>query len=218
MDDAQIVQLYWDRNEQAIHATSDKYGNYCTSIAKNILGNQEDAEECVNDTYLNAWNAMPPHRPSILSTFLGKITRNLSFNRYKHNTADKRGSGELPVVLEELSDLVSGKDDVEQAFDQKELTKAIDTFLDRLSPKKRSIFISRYWYTDSISEIAVRHNMNDGAVSMTLNRIRLKLHNYLLERGFELLRMKNCMKSSVTSMRIISTRQGHITKQRSPAG
>ena len=156
MDDAQIVQLYWDRNEQAIHATSDKYGNYCTSIAKNILGNQEDAEECVNDTYLNAWNAMPPHRPSILSTFLGKITRNLSFNRYKHNTADKRGGGEMPA------------------------------FLDRLSPKKRSIFISRYWYTDSISEIAVRHNMNDGAVSMTLNRIRLKLHNYLLERGFEL--------------------------------
>ena len=180
MDDAQIVQLYWDRNEQAIHATSDKYGNYCTSIAKNILGNQEDAEECVNDTYLNAWNAMPPHRPSILSAFLGKITRNLSFNRYKHNTADKRGGGEIPAVLEELSDLVSGKDDVEQAFDQKELTKAIDT------PKKRSIFISRYWYTDSISEIAVRHNMNDGAVSMALNRIRLKLHNYLLERGFEL--------------------------------
>ena len=103
MDDAQIVQLYWDRDDQAIPATSDKYGNYCTSIAMNILSNQEDAEECVNDTYLNAWNAMPPHRPSILSTFLGKITRNLSFNRYKHNTADKRGSGELPVVLEELS-------------------------------------------------------------------------------------------------------------------
>ncbi len=186
MDDAQIVQLYWDRNEQAIRATADKYGNYCTSIAMNILGNQEDAEECVNDTYLNAWNAMPPHRPSILSTFLGKITRNLSFNRYKHDTADKRGGGEMPAVLEELSDLVSGRDNVEQAFDQKELTKAIDTFLDGLSPKKRSIFISRYWYTASISEIAVRHNMNDGAVSMALNRIRLKLHNYLLERGFEL--------------------------------
>lgn len=186
MDDAKIVQLYWDRNEQAIPATADKYGRYCTSIANNILGNNEDAEECVNDTYLNAWNAMPPHRPSILSTFLGKIVRNLSFNRYKHNTADKRGGGELPVVLEELSDLVSGKDDVEQAFDQKELAKAIDTFLDSLSPEKRSIFISRYWYTDSISEIAVRHGMNDGAVSMTLNRLRLKLHNYLLERGFEL--------------------------------
>ena len=186
MDDAQIVQLYWDRDDQAIPATSDKYGNYCTSIAMNILSNQEDAEECVNDTYLIAWNSMPPHKPSILSTFLGKITRNLSFNRYRRNTANKRGGGELPVVLEELSDLVSGKDDVEQAFDQIELTKAIDTFLDSLSPKKRSIFISRYWYTDSISEIAVRHNMNDGAVSMTLHRLRLKLHNYLLERGFEL--------------------------------
>ena len=164
MDDVQIVHLYWDRNEQAIHATSDKYGNYCTSIAMNILGNKQDAEECVNDTYLSTWNSVPPHRPNNLRAFLGKITRNLSFNRYKYNRTGKRGGGELSMVLQELSDLVSGKDDVEQAFDQKELTKAIDTFLDRLSPKKRSIFISRYWYTDSISEIAVRHNMNDGAV------------------------------------------------------
>ena len=186
MDDVKIVQLYWDRNEQAIPATADKYGNYCTSIAKNILGNREDTEECVNDTYMNAWNAMPPHRPSILSTFLGKIVRNISFNRYKHNTADKRGGGELPVVLDELSDLVSGKDDVEQEIEHKELVKSIDAFLDTLSPEKRSIFISRYWYTDSVSEIAKRHGMNDGAVSMTLNRLRLKLHNYLLERGFEL--------------------------------
>ena len=129
---------------------------------------------------------MPPHSHTLLPFSLEKITRTVWFKGNKKKSADKRGSGELPVVLEELSDLVSGKDDVEQAFDQKELTKAIDTFLDRLSPKKRSIFISRYWYTDSISEIAVRHNMNDGAVSMTLNRIRLKLHNYLLERGFEL--------------------------------
>lgn len=130
----------------------------------NIPGNKQDAEECVNDTYLSTWNSVPPHRPNNLRTFLGKITRNLSFNRYKYNRTGKRGGGELSMVLQELSDLVSGKDDVEQAFDQKELTKAIDTFLDRLSPKKRSIFISRYWYTDSISEIAVRHNMNDGAV------------------------------------------------------
>ena len=149
MDDEKIVQLYWNRDEQAIPATAQKYGNYCTSIAKNILGNLEDAEECVNDTYLNAWNSMPPHRPGVLSTFLGKIVRNLSFNRYKYNTADKRGGGELPLVLDELSDLVSGKDDVEQ-------------------------------------EIALRHGMKAGAVSMTLNRLRLKLRNYLLERGFEL--------------------------------
>ncbi len=186
MDDIKIVQLYWDRDEQAIPVTSEKYGNYCNSIAKNILGNCEDAEECVNDTYLNAWNSMPPHKPSILATFLGKITRNLSFNRYKHNAADKRGGGELPAVLDELSDLVSGNNDVEQEFNAKELVKAIDTFLDTLSPEKRRIFISRYWYTDSISAIAKRYGMNNGAISMTLNRLRLKLHNYLLERGFEL--------------------------------
>lgn len=186
MDDTRIVQLYWDRNEQAIPATADKYGNYCTSIAKNILGNKEDAEECVNDTYLNAWNSMPPHRPSVLSTFLGKITRNLSIKRYKHNTADKRGGGELPLVLDELLDCVSGKDDVEQEFNRQELVKAIDDFLDILPKDKRSIFICRYWYTDSISDIAHQHGMKDGAVSMTLNRLRSKLHNYLLERGFEL--------------------------------
>lgn len=186
MDDTKIVQLYWDRNEQAIPATADKYGNYCTSITKNILGNHEDVEECVNDTYMNAWNSMPPHRPSILSAFLGKIVRNLSFNRYKHDTADKRGGGELPVVLDELSELVSGKDDVEEEICHNELVRSIDTFLDNLSPKQRSIFVSRYWYADSISEIAICHGMNDSAVSMTLSRLRLKLHNYLLERGFEL--------------------------------
>lgn len=186
IEDEKIIDLFFNRSEKAIQELDIKYGKVCHKLSYNILNNKQDAEECVNDAYLGAWNSMPPHRPSILSTFLGKIVRNLSFNRYKHNTADKRGGGELPVVLEELSDLVSGKDEVEQAFDQKELTKAIDTFLDSLSPEKRSIFISRYWYTDSISEIAVRYGMNDGAVSMTLNRLRLKLHNYLLERGFEL--------------------------------
>ena len=184
MDDAKIVQLYWDRNELAIPATAGKYGRYCTSIAENILGSPEDAKECVNDTYLNAWNSMPPHRPGILSAFLGKIVRNLSFNRYKHNTADRRGGGELPIVLDELSDLVSGETDVEQEIDRMELVNAIDAFLDTLSTKKRSIFIRRYWYTDSISDIAGKLGMSNGAVSMALSRLRLKLHNYLLERGF----------------------------------
>ncbi len=114
MDDSKIVQLYWDRDEQAIPATSDKYGTYCISIAQNILGNQEDAEECVNDTYMSAWNSMPPHRPKILSVFLGKITRNLSLNRYKQNTAGKRGGGEVPVVLDEIAELVSDTGSVEQ--------------------------------------------------------------------------------------------------------
>jgi RNA polymerase sigma-70 factor (ECF subfamily) len=186
MRDVTIVQLYWDRDEQAIPATEDKYGNYCTAIAKNILGNKEDAEECVSDTYLNAWNSMPPHRPSVLSAFLGKITRNLSFNRYKHNTADKRGGGELPAVLDELADCVSCSDDMEQEFNRQELVRAINGFLDALPRDKRSIFICRYWYTDSISDIADRHGMKEGAVSMTLSRLRASLHDYLLERGFEL--------------------------------
>ena len=186
MDDAKIVQLYWDRNEQAIPATADKYGNYCASIAKNILGNHEDAEECVNDTYLNAWNSMPPHRPSILSTFLGKITRNLSLNRYKHNTADKRGGGQATVVLDEIAEFVSDTDSVEQEIDRKELVKALDDFLDRLPANKKNIFVCRYWYFDSISDIAIRFGITENNVSVTLNRLRLKLHNYLLERGFEL--------------------------------
>lgn len=186
MEDTKIVQLYWDRDQKAISETATKYGNYCTSIAKNILGNNEDTEECVNDTYMNAWNSMPPHKPNMLSTFLGKITRNLSFNRYKHNNADKRGGSEISAVLDELSECVSGKDNVEQEIEYNELVKAIDSFLDMLSPEKRSIFICRYWYTDSISEIAKQFNMRENTVSMTLNRIRLKLQKYLKERGYEL--------------------------------
>lgn len=164
MDDAKIVQLYWDRNEQAISATADKYGNYCAAIAKNILGNSQDTEECVNDTYLNAWNSMPPHRPNILATFLGKITRNLALNKYKHNTADN----------------------VEQEINRKELILAINHFLKKLPSDKRNIFVCRYWYFDSISDIAAHFDMTENNVSVTLNRLRLKLRNYLLERGFEL--------------------------------
>lgn len=186
MDDEKIVQLYWDRNEQAIPATADKYGNYCTSIAKNILGSHEDTEECVNDTYMSAWNSMPPHRPGILSTFLGKITRNLSIKRYRHNTADKRGGGQAAVVLNEIAELVSGTDSVEQAIDRRELVKAIDRFLDGLPTDKKNIFVCRYWYFDSISDIAKRFGMTENNVSVTLKRLRLKLYNYLIERGFEL--------------------------------
>lgn len=186
MDDAKILQMYLDRDEKAISATADKYGSYCTSIAKNILGNQEDAEECVNDAYLHTWNAIPPHRPKMLSAFLGKIVRNLAFNRYKYNTAGKRGGGELPLVLDELAGCVSGKDDVEQAYEYKELVAAINEFLGTLTIKKRNIFVCRYWYTDSISRIAARYGMSCFAVSMALNRLRIKLQNYLTERGYEL--------------------------------
>lgn len=186
MEDVQIVQLYWERDQQAILATSEKYGNYCASIAKNILGSSQDAEECVNDTYLGAWNAMPPHRPSLLPAFLGKITRNLSINRYKHNTAEKRGGGETAAVLEEMAELVSGTGSVEQESDRRELLEAIDEFLKRLPPEKRKIFVCRYWYFDSVARIASRFGKTENQISVTLHRLRGKLRVCLLERGFEL--------------------------------
>lgn len=186
MDDAKIVQLYFDRNEQAIPATADKYGNYCKSIANNILGNHQDAEECVNDTYLSTWNSIPPTIPIILSAFLGKITRNLAFNKYRHNHVIKRGNGEITVVLDELAECVSGLDDVEQEIDRRELVATINSFLETLPSKKRNIFICRYWYSDSISSIARRYEMTESNVSVTLNRLRSKLKEYLSERGYVL--------------------------------
>lgn len=186
MDDARIVQLYLDRNEQAIPETAAKYGNYCAAIAGNILGSREDAEECVNDTYLNTWNAIPPHKPKLLFPFLGKIVRNLAFNRYRHNTADKRGGGELPAVLDELADCVSGRDDMEQIYQRKELLAAINNFLAGLPARKRSIFVRRYWYTDSVADLATRYGMTPAAVTMMLRRLRRKLHDDLTARGYDL--------------------------------
>ncbi len=186
MDDNGIIQMYWDRNDQAISMTSEKYGHYCKSIAKNILNNDEDAEECVNDTYLNAWNSMPTHWPEQLSTFLGKITRNLSFNKYKHNHAEKRGGGEITLVLDELADCVSDTDDVEQIIDRQELSNAINSFVKGLSTEKQNIFVRRYWYADSVSKIASDYGMLQGSVSKTLERTRKRLKAYLTERGFEL--------------------------------
>lgn len=184
MEDTKIVQLYWDRNQTAITETANKYGHYCTSIARNILKNDEDAEECVNDTYLNAWNSMPPHRPNLLSTFLGKITRNLSFNKYKYLHTSKRGGTEVTLILDELAECVSGKDDVEQDFEYNELVKALDDFLTSLPTPKRNIFICRYWYSDSVTDIAQQFHMKENAVSMTLARTRMKLKKYLNERGY----------------------------------
>ena len=185
MDDEKIVQLYWDRDERAISATADKYGSYCAQIARNILGDREDADECVNDAYMSAWGSMPPHRSGVLSAFLGKIVWNLSLNRYRRNTAAKRG-GEAPAVLEEIGELVSGGDSVEQEIDRRELVRAVDAFLGGLPAEKRCIFVCRYWYFDSISDIAARFQMTENHVSVTLNRLRTKLRRDLKERGFDL--------------------------------
>lgn len=186
MDDNSIIQLYWDRNDQAIRATSEKFGHYCKTIARNILISEEDAEECVNDTYLNAWNSMPPHWPEQLAAFLGKITRNLSFNRYKHNHSEKCGGGELALVLAELADCISDVDNVEQMIDRQELIKAVNSFVRSLSVNKRNIFVRRYWYADSVAEIADDMDTLRGTVSKTLERTRKQLKAYLAERGFEI--------------------------------
>lgn len=186
MEDNEIIQLYWERNDLAIKATADKYGHYCRTIAKNILNNDEDAEECVNDTYLNAWNAMPTHWPEQLATFLGKITRNLSFNDYKRVHSQKRGGGEMALVLDELADCVADSDDVEQLIDRQELIKAINLFVKNLAADKQKIFVRRYWYADSVSAIAKDGGMLPGTVSKRLARMRKQLKAYLTERGFEL--------------------------------
>ena len=186
IEDSMIIQLYWDRDESAISATSEKYGAYCRSIAMNILGDREDAEECVNDTYLGVWNSIPPHRPNVLPAFLGKITRNLSLNKYRQKHAEKRGCGQMGAVLDELAECVSDKSDIEQDIDRKELIKEINQFLGTLPQVKRGIFVGRYWRADSISEIAARYGMTENRVSVTLNRLRKQLNRYLSERGFEL--------------------------------
>ncbi len=184
MEDIKIVQLYWNRDQNAIIHTAKKYGKYCTAIAKNILGNTEDAEECVNDTYMQTWNAIPSNRPERLSVFIGKITRNLSFNRYKKSHAVKRGGSEIPAILDELGECVSGVDNIEESVEFAELVEIINTFLETVPSEKRNIFIRRYWYSDSVAAIAKAYGMKANTVSMILNRLRGKLRDYLLERGY----------------------------------
>lgn len=184
MKDKEIVQLYWDRDEQAVRATSKKYGAYCQKIAMNILNDYGDAEECVNDTYVKVWNCIPPHKPERLATFLGKITRNLSFDVYKKKHTSKRGEGQVDVVLDELSEIISGGYEPENEIIKQELMNEINQFLAKLPQNKRQIFVCRYWYADSVTEIAKRFGMTENSVSVCLSRVRVDLKNYLVERGY----------------------------------
>ena len=185
MEDSRIIELYWERSEEALTESERKYGRYCGSIAMNILGNREDTEECVSDTWLRAWNAIPPAKPVFLKAFLGKITRNLSFDRFRKLHREKRGGGSLDVVLDELAECVSGSDDTERRWEEKELKEEIDRFLSRLPKEQRYMFILRYWYADSVSDIAERFRTSANNVSVTLSRIRQKLKRDLIERGFD---------------------------------
>ena len=184
MDDARIVALYWDRSDEAIPETASKYGSYLTSISQNILASREDAEECVNDTYHDAWNAMPPHRPSILSTFLGKITRRISIDRRRQLTAEKRGGGELTLALEELEDCVSGTGSIENEMERKELARLFNDFLNTLPVTERRVFLCRYWYMDSIQSIAQQFGFSQSKVASMLHRTRAKLRAALEKEGY----------------------------------
>ena len=184
MEDARIVDLYWARSENAIRETSSKYGKYCYSIAYGILANAEDADESVNDTYFDAWNAMPPHRPSILSTFLGKITRRLSIDKWRIRNAGKRGSGEVLLVLDELQDCIASSTDLEERFERQELIDTINFFLSRLPLNERDVFVSRYWFIRPVKEIAQKFDMSESNVKTMLFRTRQKLYTYLRKEGY----------------------------------
>lgn len=184
MEDTAIVDLYWDRSQQAIKKTQEKYGAYCYRIAHNILYSREDSEECVNDTWLSAWNAMPQARPDRLSAFLGKITRNLSLDCYRRKNAKKRGSGEIAYLFDEMMDCVQ-EDHMEEQLNRKALVDAINGFLALQKQDNRIIFVRRYWYMDSIAAIAERFEMSESKVKSSLLRTRKKLKEHLQKEGIE---------------------------------
>ncbi len=179
MEDSQILDLYFRRSEQAIQETEAKYGGYCYKIAYGILANREDSEESVNDTYLCTWNAIPPHRPAAFSTFLGKLTRNVSINRWKKNRAKKRGGGELPIALDELGECVSGSPSTEDRLARKDVAACLSRFLLSLPDAERQVFLCRYWYVNSLEEISLRTGFSVSKVKSMLFRTRGKLAKQL---------------------------------------
>lgn len=186
LEDTQIIDLYWARDELALKQTDLKYGGYCRAIAQNILGVLEDTEECVWDTWLHAWNAMPPQRPAILRAFLGRITRNLSFDRYKASHAEKRGGGSVALAIDELTACIPAAPDAQKAVEDKELSQAIDRFLRSLPERECNVFLRRYWYAESIETIASRFRLNQNTVKSILFRTREKLRVALEEEGIAL--------------------------------
>ncbi len=184
MEDYQIVELYWQRTADAIQETDRKYGAYCFAIANNILHNAEDSEECVNDTWLNAWNAMPPQKPTKLQMFLAKITRNISINLYNARSAQKRGGGEVVLVLDELSECLASDSDVESEYEAKELGQCIRRFVRELPERDGNVFVRRYFFAESVAQIAKRYGLTDNNVMVILSRTRKKLKAHLVKEGF----------------------------------
>ncbi|MFS0838783.1 RNA polymerase sigma factor [Paenibacillus sp. 1P03SA] len=183
MEDREIIQLYFARNEKAIEETSKKYRNYCTRIARNILFSAEDAEECVNDTFLGAWKAIPPKSPVNLSSFLGRIARNIALDKFDYYTAKKR-SKEFETILDELNDCLPSSDNVESRFEEQQMAGAISHFLKSIHEDHRNIFLRRYWYSDSMAEIASRFSISESKAKSVLFRTRKKLQTYLMKEGY----------------------------------
>lgn len=186
MEDSLIIEYYWQRDHRAVAETAEKYGHYCYTIAINVLKRHEDAEECENDTYMKVWNSIPPNRPVSLRAFLGRLTRNTALNMLRTKRAVNRGGCSCDAAFEEISEVVSGEDITLGEVEKRELVKAIDEFLSELPREKRRIFMMRYWYFESVSEIAARFGKRENTISVMLGRIRNKLRIYLQERGFEL--------------------------------
>lgn len=186
MEDEQIIELYWSRDEQAISETDRKYGPWCTGIAMRILQQHEESEECVNDTYLKTWNSIPPHRPNLFRAWLGKITRNLALDRYRMARTEKRGGGQIPLALEELQECISDRFTVEQTAEDHEIIDALNRFLAGLPAQQRNLFLRRYWHVDSIAEIAAAYGMTQSNVATILFRCRKALRAQLEKEGIAL--------------------------------
>lgn len=180
MDDEKIIELFFGRSEQAIRELEAKYGKFLKRLSYNILNNRQDAEECVNDAYLGAWNAIPPTKPDLLLTYICKIVRNLSLKAYHKKTLKRNGN--YTIAMEEIEDCLADRRTVESEIDAKTLTHIIESFLDTLTAENRIIFMRRYWFSDSYKDIAELTGLGEKNISVRLTRIRGKLKEYLFER------------------------------------
>ncbi len=186
MEDARIIEMYWQRQESAITETAAKYGAYCRAIAMQILQNGEDAEECVNDTWLRVWNRVPPERPLRLSAYLGAITRRLALDGWRRRQSDRRGSGQVALSLEELTDCIPAGRAVEEELDEKQAAALVSDFLRTRPQAERCVFLRRYWYFDSVEQIALRYGYGTSKVKMMLKRTRDRLREVLEKEGITL--------------------------------
>lgn len=186
MEDHQIIALYIKRDEQAVAETERAYGSYCFSVANNVLNSYPDAEEVVADTWLKAWNTIPPQKPQSLKLYLAKIARNLALSKWRARSAGKRGGGQVLVALEELGDCVSDRQDVGCHLDRKELGRILSAFLRREHPRDRAVFLQRYFYLESTAQISRQFGLTEANVLQILSRTRRKLKKYLIQEGYAL--------------------------------